>query len=137
MQSQNPYLPINVCIADGETFCELDYEVWSAPVNDLSAWKNHGTIYSAKQDPHYSERKQYLFAPDVCKGNDGRYYLYYSLGGWRGRNGYEGPISVAVSDSPAGKYEYLGDVRNTDGTPFRSLITFDPGVINDDGVIRK
>ena len=68
MQSQNPYLPINVYIADGEphvfgdrvyifgshdraggeTFCELDYEVWSAPVNDLSAWENHGTVYSAK-----------------------------------------------------------------------------------------
>ncbi len=156
MQSQNPYLPMNVCIADGEphvfgdrvyifgshdraggeTFCELGYEIWSAPVNDLSAWKSHGTVYSAKQDPHYSERKQYLFAPDVCKGNDGRYYLYYSLGGWRGKHGYEGPISVAVSDSPAGKYEYLGDVRNPDGTPFRGLITFDPGVINDDGVIR-
>ena len=156
MQVYNPYLPINVCIADGEphvfgdriyifgshdraggeTFCELDYEVWSAPVNDLSAWKSHGIVYSAKQDPHYSERKQYLFAPDVCKGNDGRYYLYYSLGGWRGQHGYEGPISVAVCDSPAGKYEYLGDVKNADGTPFNKLITFDPGVINDNGTIR-
>lgn len=41
-----------------------------------------------------------------------------------------------MSDSPAGKYEYLGDVRNPDGTPFRGLVTFGPGVINDDGVIR-
>lgn len=155
-QAVNPYLPLNVCIADGEphvfgdrvyvfgshdrpcgeTFCELDYEVWSAPVEDLGDWMRHGTVYSAKQDPGYSERKPYLFAPDVVQGNDGRFYLYYSLGGWQGKHGYEGPISVAVSDTPAGKYEYLGFVQNPDGTPFREKITFDPGVINDDGVIR-
>lgn len=152
----NPYLPLNVCIADGEphvfgdrvyvfgshdrpggeSFCELDYEVWSAPVDDLGSWFSHGIAYSAKQDPGYSERKPFLFAPDVAHGNDGRFYLYYSLGGWRGKHGYEGPISVAVSDAPEGKYEYLGIVRNPDGSPFRSRITFDPGVINDDGVIR-
>lgn len=152
----NPYLPVTVCIADGEphvfgdrvylfgshdrpggeTFCELDYEVWSAPVDDLGSWTCHGIVYSAKQDPEYSERKPYLFAPDVVQGNDGRFYLYYALGGWRGKHGYEGPIRVAVSDTPAGKYEYLGVVRNPDGTPFREKITFDPGVINDGGVIR-
>lgn len=152
----NPYLPVTVCIADGEphvfgdrvylfgshdrpggeTFCELDYEVWSAPVDDLGSWTCHGIVYSAKQDPEYSERKPYLFAPDVVQGNDGRFYLYYALGGWRGKHGYEGPIRVAVSGTPAGKYEYLGVVRNPDGTPFREKITFDPGVINDGGVIR-
>lgn len=152
----NPYLPVTVCIADeephvfgdrvylfgshdrpgGETFCELDYEVWSAPVDDLGSWTCHGIVYSAKQDPEYSERKPYLFAPDVVQGNDGRFYLYYALGGWRGKHGYEGPVSVAVSGTPAGKYEYLGVVRNPDGTPFREKITFDPGVINDGGVIR-
>lgn len=71
----------------GETFCELDYEVWSASVENL--------------------------------------------GGWQGKHGYEGPISVAASNTPAGKYEYLGFVQNPDGTPFREKITFDPGVIND------
>ena len=152
----NPYLPLNVCIADGEphvfgdriyvfgshdrpcgeTFCEMDYELWSAPTDDLGNWKSHGTIYSADQDPGRSERKPYLFAPDVAQGNDGRYYLYYSLGGWRGKHGYEGPISVAVCDRPDGKYEYLGFVRNPDGTPFHERILFDPAVLNDDGVIR-
>lgn len=156
MMALNPYLPITVCIADGEphvfgdrvyvfgyhdrpcgeTFCELDYEVWSAPVEDLGNWMSHGIVYTAKQDSENSERKPCLFAPDVVQGNDGRFYLYYSLGGWRGKHGYEGPISVAVSDTPAGKYEYLGFVQNPDGTPFREKITFDPGVINDDGVIR-
>lgn len=155
-QALNPFLPPEVCIADGEphvfgnrvylfgshdrpggeTFCERDYEVWSASVDDLGSWTSHGTVYSASQDPGYCSRKPYLFAPDVMRGNDGRFYLYYSLGGWRGKGGYEGPISVAVSDSPCGKYEYLGFVRNSDGSPFRSRITFDPGVINDGGVPR-
>jgi hypothetical protein len=152
----NPYLPLDVCIADGEphvfgdriyilgshdrpggeTFCELDYELWSAPTDDLGNWTSHGIIYSATQDPGYSGRKPYLFAPDVARGNDGRFYLYYSLGGWRGKHGYEGPISVAVCDRPDGKYEYLGFVRNSDGTPFQKRILFDPAVINDEGVIR-
>jgi len=155
-QALNPYLPLNVCIADGEpkvfgdrvyvfgshdrpggnTFCEYDYEVWSAPIDELGSWQSHGSVYTASRDPGYSERKPYLFAPDVTRGNDGRYYLYYSLGGRQGKHGYEGPISVAVCDTPAGQYEYLGFVRNQDGTPFRKKITFDPGVINDDGVIR-
>lgn len=155
-QALNPYLPLDICIADGEphvfdgrvyvfgshdrpggqTFCELDYEVWSAPVNDLGNWKSHGIVYSAKQDPGFSERKPYLFAPDVVQGNDGNFYLYYQLGGWKGKHGYEGPISVAVSGEPGGRYEYLGYVQNPDGTPFRDFVTFDPGVINDDGTIR-
>lgn len=119
-QAFNPFLPFDNCIPDGEphvfgdriylygshdkpcgeTFCELDYEVWSAPVNDLTDWSSHGTVYSAKQDPLYSEDKKYLFAPDCVRGNDGRYYLYYALAGWRGKGGYDGPISVAVSDLP-------------------------------------
>lgn len=152
----NPFLPIDVCIADGEphvfgdrvylfgshdrpggdTFCELDYELWSAPVDDLGNWASHGIIYSARQDPGYSERKPYLFAPDAVQGKDGRFYLYYALGGWRGKHGYEGPISVAVSDRPDGRYGYLGFVKNPDGTPFQERILFDPAVINDDGTIR-
>ena len=152
----NPFLPLSVCIADGEphvfgdrvylfgshdrpggeTFCELDYELWSAPTDDLGNWKSHGIIYSARQDPGYSERKPYLFAPDAVRGNDGRFYLYYALAGRRGKHGYEGPISVAVCDRPDGKYEYLGFVKNPDGTPYRERILFDPAVLNDEGVIR-
>lgn len=155
-QAFNPFLPFDNCIPDGEphvfgdriylygshdkpcgeTFCELDYEVWSAPVNDLMDWSSHGTVYSAKQDPLYSEDKKYLFAPDCVRGNDGRYYLYYALAGWRGKGGYDGPISVAVSDRPEGPFEYYGCVHHADGTPFNDKVLFDPAVINDDGTIR-
>lgn len=151
-QAYNPYLPLNVCIPDGEPhvfgdrvyifgshdkeggdkFCMLDYEVFSAPIDDLGAWESRGTIYRANQDPLYSEKYLYMYAPDVVRGNDGRYYLYYCLAG----GSFTGPVHVAVCDTPAGQYEYHGEVRNTDGTRFWRNVTFDPAVINDNGSIR-
>lgn len=151
-QAFNPYLPLNVYIPDGEphvfgdriyiygshdreggtAFCELDYEVYSAPVDDLANWRSEGIAYSAKQDPAYSKEFERLYAPDVVKGNDGRYYLYYSLAGTR----FTGPIHVAVSDSPAGPFAYYGEVHKPDGTPLTDKLTFDPAVLNDGGVIR-
>ena len=151
----NPFLPLNECIPDGEphvfgdrvylygshdklggeTFCMLDYTVYSAPVTDLTDWRLEGVIYRADQDPDYENRK-YMYAPDVVRGNDGKYYLYYCMSGEFGHGGYHGPISVAVCDTPAGKYEYLGYVRHADGTPMLDYVCFDPGVINDSGVIR-
>lgn len=153
----NPYLPLNEYIPDaephvfgdrvyiygshdkegGDTFCMLDYTVYSAPVNDLSDWKCEGIIYKASQDPDYKkDGRIYMYAPDAVKGNDGKYYLYYCLSGKFGKGGYFGPISVAVCDTPAGKYEYLGFVRNPDGTPMKKYVCFDPAVINDDGTVR-
>lgn len=152
MQVYNPYLPPQVCIPDGEphvfgdrvyifgshdkeggdAFCMLDYECFSAPVENLSRWRSEGVIYRAKQDPDYDERNQYMYAPDVVRGNDGRYYLYYAMSGGH----FTGPIHVAVCDTPGGKYEYYGYVKNPDGSVFHRHITFDPGVINDDGIIR-
>ena len=121
---------------NGETFCMLDYEFWSAPVDDLSDWSSKGVNYSARQDPLYSETMQYMYAPDCVHGKDGTYYLYYCLSGDKGQGGYSNPISVAVCDTPDGKYEYLGCVRNPDGSPMTHLVCFDPAVINDDGTIR-
>ncbi len=151
----NPFLPLNECIPDGEphvfgdrvylfgshdkedgeTFCMLDYTAYSAPVDDLSDWRCEGVIYQASQDPDYATRP-YMYAPDVMQGSDGRYYLYYCMSGRDGNGGYFGPISVAVCDSPAGKYEYLGYVKNPDGTPLADYVCFDPGVMNDNGVFR-
>ncbi len=154
-QIYNPIFPLYECIPDGEphvfgdrvylygshdkeggeTFCMLDYTVYSAPVDDLTDWKCEGVIYRADQDPDYENRK-YMYAPDVVCGNDGKYYLYYCMSGDFGHGGYHGPISVAVCDTPAGKYEYLGFVKNPDGTPMLDYVCFDPGVINDNGTIR-
>lgn len=153
-QVYNPYLPLDTYIPDGEPhvfgdrvyvfgshdaeggecFCLLDYEAWSAAIDDLTDWRCEGTIYRAKQCKHYSKERQDLYAPDVVQGNDGRYYMYYDLSG-RGDHGFDGPISVAVCDTPAGKYEYYGDVQYPDGTPLKRFIPFDPAVINDNGHI--
>jgi len=113
----------------GERFCMLDYECWSAPVDDLTDWRNEGTIYKAEQCPHRTDERQDMYAPDCVQGNDGRYYLYYCLGG------FEGPISVAVCDTPAGKFEYYGDVKHPNGQPLKKYIPFDPGLLNDNGRI--
>ena len=155
-QVYNPFLPLHECIPDGEphvfgdrvylfgshdmeggwTFCMLDYVTYSAPVDDLTDWRYEGVIYSAKQDPLYCEERPYMYAPDVVRGNDGRYYLYYCLSGAFGKGSYHGPISVAVCDTPGGRYEYLGYVRWQDGTPMKKYVCFDPGVLNDNGIIR-
>ena len=151
----NPYLPINEYIPDGEphvfgarvylygshdaeggyTFCMRDYVTYSASVTNLKEWRYEGVIYRADQDPQYPKLK-YMYAPDVVCGNDGKYYLYYAMGGDYGYGGYIGPISVAVADSPVGPFAFLGFVRNADGTPMEKYVCFDPAVLNDDGVIR-
>lgn len=155
-QAFNPFLPLDVYIPDGEphvfgdrvylfgshdkengdTFCMLPYVVYSAPVEDLTEWTCKGVSYEAQQDPLYCAERPYMYAPDVVRGNDGRYYLYYSLAGFRGKGGYNGPISVAVCDTPDGAYAYHGFVKNPDGSPLLRFVPFDPAVFNDDGIIR-
>lgn len=154
-QAFNPFLPLNEYIPDGEphvfgdrvyhygshdreggwTFCMDDYVVYSAPVDDLAEWRCEGVSYRAEQDPDYSEYK-YMYAPDVVCGNDGRYYLYYCMAGEYGYGGYSRPISVAVSDKPAGPFEYLGHVKYPDGSVMMKYVCFDPAVMNDNGTIR-
>ena len=150
----NPILPLNEYIPDGEPhvfedrvylygshdkargtrFCIRDYTVWSAPVDDLSKWTNHGVTYKKMQDPRSKlGREVDYYAPDCVRGNDGRYYLYYCAMGPNTKN--FGPMSVAVSNEPCGPFEYLGDIRYADGTPVLKYLTNDPAVINDNGRI--
>ncbi len=148
-QAFNPYLPSYEYVPDGEphifgdrvyiygshdrfggkSFCLNDYVSWSAPTNDLSDWRYEGVIYERKQDPDgKSGMMRAMYAPDVCQGPDGKYYLYYFLG-------YMGLICVAVCDEPAGKYKYLGHVKYKDGILLgkkKEPLQFDPGVLRDD-----
>ena len=86
---------------DGEVFCQNDYIAYCADFDDLDHWHYCGVIYSKYQDPRNEGLEgleaHYMWAPDVVKGNDGRYYLYYCLD-------VLPEIAVAVSDTPAGKY---------------------------------
>ncbi len=148
-QAFNPYLPSYEYIPDGEPyvfdgrvyvygshdkfdgseFCMNDYVCWSAPIDDLSDWKKEGVIYSRMQDPLNQKGNQYLYAPDLQKGPDGRYYLYYAFN-------LTPVISVAVCDKPAGKFEFYGHVKYADGRIFGKqkgdVNNFDPGIFMDD-----
>ena len=145
----NPYLPEWEYVPDGEPhvfgdrvyvygshdrfgaamFCVDDYVCWSAPVDDLSDWRLEGTIFRKNQDPVNRLGLRLLFAPDVARGADGRYYLFYAFD-------FMGTIGVAVCDEPAGAYEFLGHVSWPDGTQYGRRsgdgFAFDPGVLVDD-----
>lgn len=147
----NPYLPSWEYVPDGEphvfgdrvylygshdrfngkTFCMNDYVCWSAPVDNLRDWKYEGVIWKKSDDPTGIKGSfKEMYAPDVVCGSDGRYYLYYFMGN-------HGTIGVAVCDTPAGRYKYLGRVRYPDGTVLgrkkeKDLHQFDPGVFRDD-----
>lgn len=144
----NPYLPSYEYIPDGEprvfngrlyiygshdkfngeVYCQNDYVCWSCPETDLSDWRFEGVIYKKTQDPRNADGAHALWAPDVCQGLDGKYYLYYCMDVLK-------EIGVAVCDEPAGQYQFLGFVRWPDG---RVLGTgddtrqFDPGIFIDD-----
>lgn len=152
-QALNPFLPSYEYIPDGEPyvfgdrlylygshdrfngklFCLNDYVCWSAPVNDLSDWRYEGVIYRKKNDPLNRFGLHQMFAPDVAKGVDGRYYLYYTLG-------FQSVIGVAVCDTPAGNYTFYGYVGHANGDKLWDKsgdpLLFDPGVfVDDDGSV--
>jgi len=144
-QAFNPYLPLYEHIPDGEPrffegrvyiygshdrangtfFCQEDYVAWSAPADDLGDWRCEGVIYRRGQDPADPEGKLELFAPDVVRGPDGRYYLYYCLKMYQ-------RISVAAADGPAGPFRFYGYVSYADGRPLTEHMPYDPAVLHDD-----
>ncbi len=178
--AQNPFLPPTAFIPDGEphvfeykgekrlfiygsrdervtAYCGYGHDVWSAPINDLSKWTNHGEIFNINQVADIGFGKianQHFGAPDcVYNPVTKKYYLYTFLGALYKMDGKEGPLLgatnyipgfedwgpkcvMAVSDSPAGPF--INPVMcewpsaNKDGA-------FDPSVLVDnqsDGSVR-
>lgn len=147
-QRVNPYLPSWEYIPDGEpyvfdgrvyvygshdrfngyVYCLNDYVCWSAPVDNLADWRYEGVIYKKTDDPLNRDGSMCLYAPDVTVGPDGRYYLYYVLD-------HLSIVSVAVCDTPAGKYEFYGYVQYPDGTRLGERDgdqpQFDPGLLTE------
>ena len=147
-QVYNPYLPLYEYVPDGEPrnfggrvyiygshdvpggtrYCEGDYVTWSAPEDDLSDWRYEGVIYRRTDDPSNKDDRMQLWAPDVTRGPDGRYYLYYCYS-------FYPEIGVAVSDSPAGPFTFYGhvhypaDIRG--GAEVKEYMPFDPAVLTD------
>lgn len=151
MQAFNPYMPGWEYVPDGEphvfgdrvyvygshdrfngyVFCMNDYVCYSAPVDNLADWRYEGVIYKKTDDPLNPEGAACLYAPDVTRGPDGRYYLFYALDKFS-------RISVAVCDEPAGKYEFLGYVHDAEGRIYGEREgdehQFDPGVLTEGDV---
>ena len=148
-QIYNPYLPLWEYIPDGEphvfgdriyiygshdrangtAYCEDHYCVWSAPQDNLRDWRCDGISYRRTQDPSNSQDDKQLWAPDVTQGPDGKYYLYYCFS-------FYPEIGVAVSDTPAGPFEFYGHVHYPShilgGKNVQEGMVFDPAVLTDD-----
>ena len=93
-------------------------------MTDLSDWRYEGVIFEKGKAP----RNGNLFAPDVIQGLDGRFYLYFSKDD-------SSVIGAVVCDTPAGRYEYIGEVSYRDGKSLgddeNEYFMFDPSVLID------
>ena len=146
---QNPYLPLWEHIPDGEprvfedpdnpgkyrayiigshdltytAYCGSDVRMWSAPVEDLSQWRDEGPIFKWFVDGQWDT----MYAPDLVEVRDKQtgkktYYLYPHS---RGR----GRISmVCKSDRPNGPFVPINATEDGRGCVPGSLIDFDPSV---------
>ena len=147
--AQNPYLPLWEHLPDGEprvfedpdhpgklrayiigshdvtytAYCGPDIRMWSAPVEDLSQWRDEGPIFTW----FVSGQWDTMFAPDLVETIDkstGKktYWLYPHSRGWR-----RVPM-VCKSDRPNGPFVPVN--LTEDGTQCLpgSLIDFDPSV---------
>lgn len=141
----NPYLPFDTYIPDGEPhvfgdrlylygshdianqnqFCPGDYAVYSCPVNNLTNWRFDGVSYHRTDDPHNQNNTHSLFAPDVARGTDGNYYLFYCLD-------FLQEIGVAKSDRPEGPFSFYGHIHYPDGAILHEYFPYDPAVLVDD-----
>ena len=147
--AQNPYLPLWEHLPDGEprvfedpdnpgklrayiigshdvtytAYCGPDIRMWSAPVEDLSQWRDEGPIFTWFVNGQWDT----MFAPDLVEVKDkatGKktYWLYPHSRGWR-----RVPM-VCKGDRPNGPFVPVN--LTEDGTQCLpgSLIDFDPSV---------
>ena len=147
--AQNPYLPLWEHLPDGEPrvfedpdqpgkyrayiigshdthftqYCGNDIRMWSAPVEDLTQWRDEGPIFSWFVNGQWDT----MFAPDLVETVDkatGKktYWLYPHSRGWQ-----RVPM-VCKGDRPDGPFTPVN--LTDDGTKCLpgSLIDFDPSV---------
>ena len=109
-------------------YCSWRYDLLST--DDLKNWTIHRDAFASKgpnDEVPYSDGE--LYASDAAY-KDGKYYLYYFIAN-------QGTIGVAVCDTPAGEYKYLGRVKYPDGKVLgrngeKDAHQFDTGVFKDD-----
>ena len=90
----------------GGTWCSHQYRVWSAPLDNLEEWTDHGVSFSSRTGEGYlwngedtdgiSWNDSELYAPDVIQIGDKYYLITCSAGG--------SCLGVATSDRPEGPF---------------------------------
>lgn len=147
--SQNPYLPLWEHLPDGEprvfedpdnpgkfrayiigshditysAYCGNDIRMWSAPVEDLSQWRDEGPIFSHFVDGQWDT----MFAPDLVEVKDRNtgkktYYLYPHSRGWRR------VAMVCKGERPDGPFTPVNLTEDGRQCVPGSMIDFDPSV---------
>lgn len=144
----NPYLPLWEHLPDGEprvfedpdnpgkyriyiigshdvrftSYCGPDIRMWSAPVEDLSQWRDEGPIFTY----HLNGYWDVMYAPDLVevKKRDGtkEYYLYPHSRGPRRE------AMVARGNRPDGPFTPVNLTGDGTGTVPGSIMGFDPAV---------
>lgn len=144
----NPYLPLWEHLPDGEprvfedpdnpgkfrayiigshdtrleSYCGADIRMWSAPVEDLSSWRDEGAIFTYQVD----EKWDVMYAPDLVevkrKNGKKEYYLYPHS---RGQNR---EAMVAKGDRPNGPFTPINLTHDGKRTVEGSILGFDPAV---------
>lgn len=149
ISAQNPYLPLWEHVPDGEPrvfedpdqpgkfrayiigshdvnyteYCGPDIRMWSAPVEDLTDWRDEGPIFTYYVNGQWDT----MFAPDLVEVIDkatGKkvYYLYPHSRGWR-----RVPM-VCKSDRPDGPFTPINLTDDGQQCVEGSMIDFDPSV---------
>lgn len=144
----NPYLPLWEHLPDGEprvfedpdkpgnfrayiigshdlrvsSYCGPDIRVWSAPVEDLSSWRDEGPVFTYNIDNQWDV----MYAPDLVevkrKNGKKEYYLYPHS---RGRNR---EAMVVKGDRPDGPFTPINLTADGKATVPGSILGFDPAI---------
>ncbi|MEJ8817336.1 hypothetical protein [Lacibacter sp. H407] len=144
----NPYLPLWEHLPDGEprvfedpdtpgkyrayiigshdlrvnSYCGPDIRIWSAPVEDLSSWRDEGPVFTYPIDNQWDV----MYAPDLVevkrKNGKKEYYLYPHS---RGRNR---EAMVVKGDRPDGPFTPINLTADGKATVPGSILGFDPAV---------
>lgn len=144
----NPYLPLWEHLPDGEprvfedpdnpgkyrayiigshdvrfsSYCGPDIRIWSAPIDDLTDWRNDGPVFT------YEVGRQWdvMYAPDLVevKRKDGtkEYYLYPHS------RGHQREAMVAKGSRPDGPFTPINLTADGTATLPGSIMGFDPAV---------
>jgi len=144
----NPYLPLWEHVPDGEPrvfedpdrpgkyrayiigshdlafreYCGPDIRAWSAPVEDLTKWRDEGPIFTYFIDNQWDT----MYAPDLVevkrKNGKKEYYLYpHSRGNRR-------EAMVCKGDRPDGPFKPINLTEDGKSTIPGSILGFDPAV---------